>query len=91
MHGLLWVKCHHKEELLLPLVNDLLKSVWGYKTFSKIDLKSAFNLLRVASGNEWKMAFRTNEGLFKYLVMPFRLTMPLLLFKGLFNGCCGNI
>src|SRR5258708_31047639 len=82
MHGLLWVKCHHKEELLLPLVNDLLKSVWGYKTFSKIDLKSAFNLLRVASGNEWKMAFRTNEGLFKYLVMPFGLTNTPTAFQG---------
>ncbi len=55
----------------LPLVNDLLKVIWRCKTFTKIDLKSTFNLLRVASGDEWKMEFRTNEGLFEYLVMPF--------------------
>src|SRR5258705_4908359 len=37
----------------LPLVNDLLEAVQGCKSFSKINLKSAFNLLRVASGDEW--------------------------------------
>src|SRR5258708_5474390 len=52
----------------LPLVNDL--------------LKSAFNLLRVASGDEWKMAFRTNEGLFEYLIMPFGLTNAPAAFQG---------
>src|SRR5258708_17828748 len=48
----------------------------------KINLKSAFNLLRVASGDEWKTAFRTNEGLFKYLVMPFGLTNAPAAFQG---------
>ena len=42
--------------------------------FTKLDLKSAFNLLRVAAGDEWKTAFRTNQGLFEYLIMPFGLT-----------------
>lgn len=58
----------------LPLVNDLLNVIRGATIFSKLDLKSAFNLLRVAPSNEWKTAFCTNEGLFKYLVMPFGLT-----------------
>lgn len=58
----------------LPLVNDLLNVIRGSTIFSKLDLKSAFNLLRVAPGDEWKTAFRTNEGLFEYLVMPFGLT-----------------
>jgi hypothetical protein len=57
----------------LPLVNDLLDSIRGSTVFSKLDLKSAFNLLRVTKGDEWKTAFRTNEGLYEYLVMPFGL------------------
>lgn len=36
-------------------------------------MKAAFNLLRVAEGDEWKTAFRTPWGLFEYLVMPFGL------------------
>src|SRR5258706_7367245 len=58
----------------LPLVNELLDAVQGCSVFTKLDLKSAFNLLRVAAGDEWKTAFHTNEGLFEYLVMPFGLT-----------------
>src|SRR5258706_15379580 len=82
MCGLLGPKFNHKKELLLPLVNDLLKAICGCKAFTKIDLKSAFNLLRVASGDEWKTAFRTNEGLFEYLVMPFGLTNAPATFQG---------
>lgn len=41
--------------------------------FAKIDLKAAFNLLRVTADDEWKTAFRTPWGLFEYLVMPFGL------------------
>jgi hypothetical protein len=66
----------------LPLVNDLLEVIHGCKIFTKIDLKSAFNLLRVAAGDEWKTAFRTNEGLFEYLVMPFGLTNAPSAFQG---------
>ena len=58
----------------LPLVNDLFNVTRGSGIFTKLDLKSAFNLLRIAPGDEWKTAFRTNEGLFEYLVMPFGLT-----------------
>ncbi len=48
----------------------------------KIDLKSAFKPLRVASRDEWKTAFRTNKGLFEYLVMLFGLTNAPAVFQG---------
>lgn len=36
----------------LPLISDLLDRVNGCKVFSKIDLKNAFNLIRIAEGDE---------------------------------------
>jgi len=58
----------------LPLINELLNCIGGCHVFTKLDLKSAFNLLRISAGDEWKTAFHTNEGLYEYLVMPFGLT-----------------
>ena len=63
-----------KNRYPIPLVNDLLDRVQGCKVFSVIDLKNAFNLIRVREGDEWKTAFRTHLGLFEYTVMPFGLT-----------------
>ena len=42
--------------------------------FRSLDLKNAFNLIRIKDGDEWKTAFRTHLGLFEYTVMPFGLT-----------------
>jgi hypothetical protein len=58
----------------LPRVDQLLDTVKGSTVFSKIDLRLAYNLVRVAEGDEWKTAFRTPFGLFETLVMPFGLT-----------------
>lgn len=63
-----------KNRYPLPLVDDLLDRVQGCKVFSVIDLKNAFNLIRIKDGDEWKTASRTHLGLFEYTVMPFDLT-----------------
>src|SRR5258706_12387461 len=42
--------------------------------FTKLDLKNGYYLVRIAEGEEWKMAFRTEKGMFEYTVMPFGLT-----------------
>jgi hypothetical protein len=57
----------------LPVIPLLLNNIQGCKYLSKIDLKAAFNLLRVAPGHKWKTAFRTPWGLYEYKVMPFGL------------------
>jgi hypothetical protein len=57
----------------LPVISLLLNNLQGCKFLSNIDLKAAFNLLRVAPGHEWKTVFRTPWGLYEYKVMPFGL------------------
>ena len=63
-----------KNRYPLPLTHDLIDRLQGCNKFTVIDLKNAFNLIRVKEGDEWKTAFRTHLGLFEYTVMPFGLT-----------------
>src|SRR5690349_1492041 len=63
-----------KNRYPLPLISSLLQQASVGVIFSKIDLRGAYNLVRMKDGHEWKTAFRTPFGLFEYLVMPFGLT-----------------
>ena len=50
---------------------------------ARLDLKNAYNLIRIAAGDKWKTAFRNKQGLFKCTVMPFNLTKGLTSFKNI--------
>jgi len=67
-------KITKKDHYPLPLISDLLDSPSRAKIYSKIDLRHAYHLVWIAPGNEWKTAFRTRYGSYKWLVMPFGLT-----------------
>ncbi|CAJ0965301.1 unnamed protein product [Ranitomeya imitator] len=58
----------------LPLLSDLFARIKGASWLTKIDLRGAYNLVRIKQGDEWKTAFNTPEGHFEYLVMPFGLS-----------------
>ena len=69
----------------LPLISSLLERIGGAKHFTKIDLRGAYNLVRIRPGDEWKTAFRTRYGHFEYTVMPFGLTNAPAVFQHMAN------
>ena len=63
-----------KNRYPLPLISEMLDSMRGARVFTKLDLRGAYNLIRIKEGDEYKTAFRTRYGQFEYRVMPFGLT-----------------
>ncbi|KAK3506816.1 hypothetical protein QTP70_029068, partial [Hemibagrus guttatus] len=70
----------------LPLVPAALEQLRGARVFTKLDLRSAYNLVRIREGDEWKTAFHTTHGHYEYCVMPFGLTNGPAVFQALING-----
>ena len=63
-----------KNRYPLPSIKELQDRLGKAKYFTKLDLRGAYNLIRMKEGEEWKTAFNTRFGLFEYTVMPFGLT-----------------
>ncbi|KAK3506293.1 hypothetical protein QTP70_001334 [Hemibagrus guttatus] len=69
----------------LTLVPTMLEQLRGAKVFTKLDLRSAYNLVCIRKGNEWKTTFHTTCGHYEYCVMPFGLTNAPAVFQALIN------
>ncbi|XP_075473251.1 uncharacterized protein LOC142504012 [Ascaphus truei] len=74
-----------KNRYPLPLIPELLEIIRSAKIFTKLDLRGAYNLVRIRPGDEWKTAFRTRYGHYEYLVMPFGLCNVPATFQHLIN------
>ncbi|KAI2661215.1 Transposon Tf2-9 polyprotein [Labeo rohita] len=69
----------------LPLVPSALEQLRTAKIYTKLDLRSAYNLIRIREGDEWKTAFSTTSGHYEYRVMPFGLANSPSYFQAFIN------
>ncbi|KAL0159058.1 hypothetical protein M9458_047134, partial [Cirrhinus mrigala] len=69
----------------LPLVPATLEELRGARIFTKLDLGSAYNLICIQKGDEWKTAFVTPTGHYEYQVMPYGLSISPSVFQTFMN------
>ena len=66
-------------------MSSALEQDQGAQFFTKLDLRNAYNLVRIREGDSWKTALSTQVAT-EYLVMPFRLSNSPAVFQALVNN-----
>ena len=74
-----------KNRYPLPLISKLVSQLHGAKYFTKLNIYWGFNNVYIKPRDKWKVALCTNCGLFKPLVMFFRMTNSPTTFQTMMN------
>ena len=64
----------------IPIMYTLPDYLKNAKRFTTLDMRAGYNNIRIKPGDEWKAAFRTHLGVYKLLVIQFRMMNSLTVF-----------